>query len=76
MERRLGLIPGIASDLAEALKEARWRIELIVHHNGRPVHSVCGVGRSLDPHTLQDSQAALSGVESGIVMVLEVQQED
>lgn len=40
MERSLGVVPGVASDLAQALEDTRRRIKLIVHHDHGAVHNL------------------------------------
>jgi len=48
MDRGRGLIPGVASDLAEALKEPHGRVQLVVGHDSCGVH---GLGQSyVDTH--------------------------
>ncbi len=54
VERPLGLVPRVSRDLAEALEDAGWRVELVVVVSGcRPVHGAGGAGEGLPPRSLR-----------------------
>lgn len=38
MKGSLGIVPGVAGNLAQALEDTRRRIKLIVHHDHGAVH--------------------------------------